>query len=1117
MKRHGLSAIALAAGAVWGSAAQAYESERLVDSTGASIFEVRFFGPDDGAYGEITDISRWKLADWQREQIKEGIQYWADVIKVVPGQAPAILNVGTTWQPDNAFGDGRLVRGAPVIRTQAAAALQNQPVGTLVGDTHGVVGVGTIRHSKQPFVASQIPLDPLWDLPSTVVHEVGHVLGVLTDSQNKGTGSHQIPVFGATLTEFESHLRDDNGNPARAGQYIACTGCAVLQEPDVFDVTQDRGYFTGAHVSEVLADAMPGVPVRMLDASGDVDESFMSHLELKNSMMSHQTYANFTSPMEAELALMQDLGYTIDRRNFFGRSVYGSGLVLTNDDPYFGRNAAGTAYVPDTFNTAKAGLGLHVYGSHNVIVQRANLLSSGQGGAGIRVDGENNTVTIAPGTRVHASGPHGRAVMFAYGKHHTFVQRGDVEALGQQGIAASFDFGHNSIGDESEYRGSYFHTLENQPQPQPLPAELDGPLVRTFDLTGRLAGNRAAIYLSESGYVERINVMRGASLSGNILSSYTQNDADGAPRLTTLTFGLLSDANGRATDRPDAAFSMRYDGDIVGAGNLVLKVVGGTSTLNGQHSVHNVNIAPGATLNGNGSFVLNAGGAFVNEGTLEPWAAGADGSATGITVDGDFTQTPTGRVVASATGSRRFSRLVVRGAARLDGALVIAPQRGWYPDGFHLASDEWVSSQNVTGRFARVTASLDSPTLVASASDEGNNTHALDVSRVENAYSRHGEDDNSRQVGRALDRIAGEADTGMRPLLAALDFSAPDGSDVTQAIRQLSPAPYGAMFTGALMRVRQITDIVVGGAGMGVNGNRPTGAGDAPQAARRNWRTFAASFGSGYRRSDRDDMPAASGNTYGVIVGAETVVDDARHWMLGAHAAVSGQSTRMNAQTTGSGKATAFDVGAHARYAPDPVIGPHAFALARIGVEDGRMQRSLWVNGFTSSSRGTWLGTAATASVGAGWRWALGSGLSAGLLAALDYSTLHRSRITETGEEARLRLAAQTVRSLRARLGGELRFDGLTSGGKALSASLQAMWGRELMNGAFTQAAAFAAHPSIGFGARNDVVGRDSLGLQAGLAYQLDRDVTIRAAASGSRDSSGDADVAGWLNATWQL
>ena len=118
---------------------------------------------------------------------------------------------------------------------------------------------------------------------------------------------------------------------------------------------------------------------------------------------------------------------------FYGFSVYGDNLTLSNGQGYFARNAGGTAYLPGQPNTAAYGVGLHIYGSGNDITQTADLLACGTAGTGIRVDGEANTLRIAPGVRVSADGAYGTGLLLAYGKGQNVVSRGEIRATGTGG------------------------------------------------------------------------------------------------------------------------------------------------------------------------------------------------------------------------------------------------------------------------------------------------------------------------------------------------------------------------------------------------------------------------------------------------------------------------------------------------------------------------------------------------------------------------------------------------------------------------------------------------------------------------------------------------------------
>ncbi|MGY4467676.1 subtilase-type serine protease [Bradyrhizobium sp. LB9.1b] len=764
-------------------AAQAFETYNIKDGAGNAFMELRFFGVNDGAYLPESPASTWSLQPAQIDEVLDAVRYWGQIIKVVPGQHPAIINIGTNDRR-NASAVSPPSVNEKGSETLVEAAITNHQIGKLYNGAHGFITVSKMGWAPAPFTPSQLNLPPQIGTTMVMIHEIAHTLGVYSPAEG----------FFSTLTAWDLHLRDENGKVAAAGQYIWCKVClAPAAGADAFDARNDQAYFTGKHVNAVLAGAMPGIRVRTGSDFRDSDRPFFSHMELKNGLMSHQAYRNYPVLMEAELAALQDLGYTIDRRNLFGHSVYNEGLTLINDHPFFARNAAGTDYVANTFNMATFGLGLHVYGSNNTMYQRADLLSGGAGGGGIRVDGARNDLTILPGTRVYADGANGRGVMFAYGKDHAFTQRGDVEALGKDGIAVSFDFGHNGMSDASEYRGSYFVGSTKKNLQKDFPdyytgawGEVSGPLVGTFDLSGRVAGRNAAIYMSESGYVGRINVMQGAKIDGDITSNYAQEDDKSHLRITNLTFGSKADSNGKSSGIADPEFRFAYDGNIAG-NNLSLHIDGGATQFTGNHRLYDVAVVQSATLSGKGIYQINAAQQFRNAGIVNPSVPGAV-----ITINGNYIQSESGALQLAFNDQKAISSLTVNGNADLRGSIAFAPVRGWYQNGFSITSDKWLDAAKVHGAFEKVTTSLASPTLTAKATKIDNNLHEVELSRAANAYAQYGNSANSRAVGDVLYRTTDNARRGSPNLIAALDFSAADGSAIRVALPQLSAESYAS-------------------------------------------------------------------------------------------------------------------------------------------------------------------------------------------------------------------------------------------------------------------------------------------------------------------------------------
>jgi subtilase-type serine protease len=599
---------------VWTSTGlKAQDIRTVVDKNGLPVFQIKLFGPDDGYYGYSAPgspaSSIRNLSETDKSNLTAALRYWGGLIEVTPGQNPAVINVGT----DDSFGGSAFsALTSPDLAgavTNVQAAINDIQPGTLEFGAHGQINIGQVDWAKGGYQPSPLALSPKLSITTVMIHEVAHALGIGSHVDGAdGPGDKPYLFFGDVLAAWESHLYDDNNRQARPGQLIYCALCEnspvnaegePLSPDDIFDVRNDRAHFSGDHVREVLAGAMPGVPLTLYspigaayNPDGGFDWPVFSHLELKNSLMSHQQYRNYVNLMEAEVAVLQDLGYQIDRRNFWGFSVYGDNQNVVNDHPFFARNQQGSAYLSNTYNTSTLGLGLHVYGSHNTVTQRADLLSIGAGGGGIRIDGEGNHLTILPGTRVYADGSYARGVMFAYGKDHRFVHRGDVQAMGEHGIAASFDFGHNAYSDAKETRGSYIRTSNGAKAA--LLTELNGPLVKTADITGRLAGKYASIFMSENAYVGQINVMGPAQLSGDIISKYDQVDGQGQQRITRLTFGHAADAQGRSTGRADPRFAFSFGGNIDGINNLALELAGGVTQLNGKHALYRAEVAPGA-------------------------------------------------------------------------------------------------------------------------------------------------------------------------------------------------------------------------------------------------------------------------------------------------------------------------------------------------------------------------------------------------------------------------------------------------------------------------------------------------------------------------------------------
>lgn len=667
--RRSLFAVAIFLGVSTTTAQAAASRTEFVYSNGLPVAEMKFFNGNE--FSSAYDFNRTII-----NAAKFGANYWRDVLNLQADQEPwqialttsdeAIVN-GQTFSFDDAAltqdnylaqmlqgrrtltpFDLQKLSGEKISAEEIQAALQrNAPpeeaasVSVMtIGNENWIVDANTILPTNGRSA----------DLVSALRLEMARALGA------RAAVDTESMTFAENLSDRRAwtfHLIDGNGNVAYPGkQIVSSADLADLNPATVF--VADKAYFTGDNVSEVLDgatfDGVSGIPL-----SDTFDETLIPGL------LSSLPYKNYTTFTELELAALQDIGYQIDRKSFYGKSIYASARNVTNADDF-------------TSDKALA-VGLHMWGAGNDVTQSGDINLTGDGAAGIRVDGYENHITIPQGTAITASGLLGKGVLISYGRDHTLDIGGEISAAGN---AVEFNFGANMLGADGEYRGSYLRGLGTTTLPLIMTDgfsytsnELNGALVGDFNLTGSLLGNNA-IYIGKNAFVRNINVNKGASLSGNIVSDWKHFDSSVAIQYNGQSFDAAKYIPDLVT-KINFNAGTEYGGNITGADNIKLNVNKGTLKFSGAADVVSVEVGRGAKLYG-GTFKLNdmsghiadgftdtTTGKFINHGTI---AAGSPD--TNLIIHGDFVSDGT---IQKMSGGAEGS-IIVTGTADIDGSTV---------------------------------------------------------------------------------------------------------------------------------------------------------------------------------------------------------------------------------------------------------------------------------------------------------------------------------------------------------------------------------------------------------------------------------------------------------------
>ena len=1035
-------------------------------------------------------------------------------------------------------------------------------------------------------------------MSSVIVHELFHALGMAVNHYRfiteDGELGYKIGVDADAnyANKYTMHIYDVYGRQAKVGDEIVYINTAEKESitpeagkfymylSDGYDSkgnakhTYDSGcYFSGTNVNAVLTIdsdhaqlAFPvdsSIKVPGLPLNGDEGYPELSHIELQNSFLSHQYFRNWSVPMEAELAMMQDLGYNIDRRNFFGFSVYNDNLTLENNNGYFARikNEAGDwIYDTNTPNTQEWGVGLHVYGQKNNITQTGKIMADGDYAIGIRLDGTQDNVLNLQ-SAVTANGKGGNGIAVTWGRNHTvnIANGASVKALGDGGVALRFDFGHNDIGDDvpsTEIVGSYIYYTNYRHSPfgiifpkANLLTALNGPLVKQCNINGTIEGSEASIYISKNAYVKEINIGTGTTIKGDIISEWNPKGMLFSESDPVFLENRLP-ANEDGLTNININQTMSFSDNIIGSESLVLNVANGKNFSSGQDSispyalrtvstastdsspivdVYRINVNTGATYNNSANLYVRDttapssstdgaitidGGHFNNSGNL---IVGNGQGTISVTNNGTFTQSEAGSLTTTIDGSGNSTKIALanNGTASLNGTLNIVPQKDFYgsQQTINLLADGSTGSYSMNNNLNINILPTEGMTITHTVDGNGN----IIINRKRH-FDTYGQSAAQKALGQILndnlDYLGNLPEHGADWQKLFTELDAADGAGKASALKQMNPSIMHSSAQANLNTHSMLNNLNMLGS---FSNNIPaavTGGGRGPavdEALKYNaWRNIVMPF-SAYTDQHRGSRGYTNHNS-GVIGAMERTLDNGL--THGYHAALNHQSTsEAGSRIKGEG----LYLGTQATYAPADWNGWSVFGSARLGLEQMRSHRNIAIGGYVGTA--DWNGYSGSLSLGTALTKEHGV-MQSGPFATLDYSFAHRPSVHEDGGAVRTNLESATYDSLRTQLGYRL-----TTKPKALDsydstnwqAHASVAWNHELLgdNGSTTYQLADLPGVTITDTAEN--YGRDSMSIAAGVTFKTPNRLDIGLTLGSDIYRKGGSSVYGKVNLEWKF
>ena len=762
------------------------------------------------------------------------------------------------------------------------------------------------------------------------------------------------------------------------------------------------------------------------------------------------------------------------------------------------------------------GVAVRVTGQGTNVIIDADITSNGASGTGLLVgSGSENIITLNAGKTIQALGAGGVAVLF----------KNDIAARETQ---------------------SYNTLTETVPE-------------NDFDVHGNLKGSKAAIYISSSNSVNNINILNGASIEGSIIheGSYPTN----------LTFGgkynKVDDSDQTPYKNIDSNFNLSYNGDISGQTGINMHIAGGKLEYSGTANVNSITINEGATLSGAGTYKLgeqiatalanNDGattprGTFTNDGIFEL----GDGIKT-ISIDGNYEQGQNGKLLVDFNSDAGSDVLkITNGSAELAGKITLTPQVDYYFNRQTIKLKPIIQDSNENALTVEpIIPEINniSPVLEFTVADNdftyedfqcnyADTKYIINVARKDNAYQSVADDKISAGIGSALDSDAKNntekvyVGADKLKLIQAIDFPLTTTNNplerkkvMNSNIKKLNPNVVGSQAQAVLETHTTLNNLVsvtslVNAGSMSMNtpiavkrgGLGPTKV-EPPKY--NSWRNIVIPFAA-YTNQHNGSNGYTNHNS-GVIGAMErTFANGLTH---GYHAAINHQSTEDSGSTI---KGEGLYLGTHASYAPEEWNGWSVFGSARLGVEQMRSHRRVYIPSavpYIGTADGDWTGYSGSFNIGAALTKEHGVMRSAPF-AALDYSFAHRPSVHEDGGAVRTNLESATYDSLRTQLGYRL-----VTNPKALhsydstqwQAHASVAWNHELLSDNGRTNYQLVEFPGATVEDDIETYGRDSMSIAAGVIFKTPNRLDVGLTLGSDIYRKGGSSIYGKVNFEWKF